>query len=92
MTSLQFVVIYFIFMNLLGFYIMGADKKKAQMQLYRIKESTLFLVAFLGGAIGATFGMQFYRHKTKHLQFKLGLPLLSVLNFAGYLYFIQLLR
>jgi uncharacterized membrane protein YsdA (DUF1294 family) len=67
----------YLMMNLVGIFIMGADKKRAQKHQYRISENTLWLVAILGGAVGTTAGMQLYRHKTKHMQFKIGFPLLA---------------
>lgn len=68
--------LYFI-MNIIGLFIMGADKKRAQKHQYRISERTLWMVAILGGAVGTTAGMQLYRHKTKHTSFKIGFPFLA---------------
>lgn len=78
-------------MNLTGFFIMGADKNRAKKNLYRISESTLWNVAFFGGAIGATAGMKHYRHKTKHAQFKYGLPILAIVELAVIIYIFNLL-
>ena len=78
-------------MNTIGFLIMGADKKRARKNAYRISESTLWNVAFLGGAIGAAAGMKHYRHKTKHAQFKYGLPLLAVIEIGIFVYIFMLL-
>lgn len=64
-------------MNIIGLFIMRADKKRAQKHQYRISENTLWLVAILGGAVGTTTGMQLYRHKTKHTAFKIGFPFLA---------------
>ncbi|MEH7885932.1 DUF1294 domain-containing protein [Bacillus sp. JJ1609] len=80
-----------ILMNAVGFFIMGADKKRAKKNLYRISESTLWNVAILGGAIGAFAGMRHYRHKTKHAQFKYGLPLLAVLEIGIFVYIFKFL-
>jgi uncharacterized membrane protein YsdA (DUF1294 family) len=60
--------------------IMGIDKKRAIKHKYRIRERTLWLVAIFGGAVGTTIGMQVYRHKTKHLSFKIGFPLLAIME------------
>ena len=78
-------------MNLAGFFIMGMDKKRARNNQYRISEQTLWNVAFLGGAIGATAGMKHYRHKTKHAQFKYGLPLLAIIELGIFTYLFKLL-
>lgn len=80
-----------VIMNAIGFFIMGADKNRAKKNLYRISESTLWNVAFLGGAMGATAGMKHYRHKTKHAQFKYGLPLLAVIEAGIFVYIFKLL-
>lgn len=80
-----------IVMNLAGFFIMGVDKKRAKNNHYRISEKTLWNVAFLGGAIGATAGMKHFRHKTKHGQFKYGLPLLTIIEIGIFTYLFKLL-
>lgn len=59
---------------------MGYDKMQAKRNRWRIKEKTLLILALAGGAIGAYFGMKIFRHKTKHNLFRLGLPLLVLLN------------
>jgi uncharacterized membrane protein YsdA (DUF1294 family) len=78
-------------MNLAGFFIMGMDKKRARNNHYRISEKTLWNIAFLGGATGATAGMKHYRHKTKHAQFKYGLPLLAIIEIGIFTYLFKLL-
>ncbi|MBT2681914.1 DUF1294 domain-containing protein [Bacillus sp. ISL-35] len=78
-------------MNLAGFLIMSIDKKRAKNNDYRISERTLWNIALLGGAIGATAGMNHFRHKTKHAQFKYGLPVLAVLEIGIIIYLFMLL-
>ena len=58
------VAIYLVIINLVGIYVMWADKRKAKKGAWRIKESTLFAVALLGGCLGTTLGMYWFRHKT----------------------------
>ncbi len=65
-------------MTLVGFIIMGVDKKKAEKHAWRIPEKTLFLVQILGGAIGGTIGMYTFRHKTKHWYFVIGFPAIAI--------------
>ena len=55
---------------------MLTDKIKAKKHLWRIPETTLFLAAILGGSAGCLLGMYAFRHKTKHLSFTLGMPLI----------------
>ncbi|WP_035177168.1 DUF1294 domain-containing protein [Alkalihalobacterium bogoriense] len=70
------VILYLVIINVLGFYLMALDKKKAKRQEYRIPEKTLIVTAILGGSIGIWFGMKQWRHKTKHMLFRGGVPLI----------------
>ena len=85
-----FLLIYFIFINIVGFAIMGIDKKRAIRGAWRISEASLFLTAFLGGALGCILGMRHFRHKTKHWYFKYGIPAIFIaeLCFGIYLSYI----
>lgn len=77
---MQFLILYFILINLFAFSLMGIDKYKAKKGLWRIPEKTLFLSGLLGGALGGILGMKLFRHKTKHRAFTLGMPCLFLLN------------
>ena len=59
---------------------MLTDKRKARKKLWRIPEATLLLVAVFGGSIGSLLGMYMFRHKTKHLKFTVGIPVILVLQ------------
>lgn len=69
--------------NLLAFVLMGVDKSKARRGAWRIPERVLFLAAIAGGSVGAIAGMFAFRHKTKHLRFVLGLPLILLLQLTA---------
>lgn len=47
--NLQNAIIYLIIINIITFIVMGIDKKKAKFGKWRIKESALFTLVFLGG-------------------------------------------
>lgn len=83
----SYLLIYFLLINIFAFYLMYADKRKAQRGQYRISEKTLWITAFLGGATGAALSMSQFRHKTKHLAFKIGLPLLAILEIGALIYY-----
>ena len=68
---------------------MGDDKQRAKKHQFRIPEKTLWLVALFGGAVGTTLGMQMFRHKTKHFSFKIGFPLLAIIDIAVMIYFLK---
>ena len=63
------------------------DKKKAENGKWRIQEKTIFIVTILGGGIGTILGMYIFRHKTKKLQFTKGLPVITILEIIGFVYY-----
>ena len=71
---MTFAAVYLIIINIIGFAVMGIDKKRAIRGAWRISEASLFLTALLGGALGCTIGMRHFRHKTRHWYFKYGMP------------------
>ena len=78
----KMILLYLLIVNALGFLLMLVDKRKAQKNLWRIPESTLFLMAVIGGSIGSIAGMYKFRHKTKHWQFVIGMPAILILQLA----------
>lgn len=80
MTKL--ILLYLLIVNAVGFLLMLADKQKARKKLWRIPESTLLLCAAIGGSIGSLAGMYTFRHKTKHLKFTLGIPVILTAQIA----------
>lgn len=73
-------VFYLVFMNLAAFTAMGMDKSKAKRGAWRIPEKTLFLFSFLGGSLGSLVGMYTFRHKTRHMKFTIGMPLILIFH------------
>lgn len=82
------IVIYFITINLIGFFIMWLDKRKAKKGAWRIPEKTLFIITALGGGIGTIAGMYTFRHKTQKIQFVIGFPLITILEVITIIWFI----
>ena len=80
------VIIYLILINLIGFFVMWLDKRKAKKGKWRIPENTLFLITLLGGGIGTIAGMYTFRHKTKKLKFTIGLPAILILEIVLFIY------
>lgn len=81
------IIIYLLVINLIGFFIMWLDKRKAKYGRWRIPENTLFLITLLGGGIGTISGMYTFRHKTKKLKFTIGLPAILILEIIAVIYF-----
>ena len=80
MNSLTCLIGYFILVNIIGFALMGIDKRRARKNAFRIPEATLFAVAIIGGSLGSTIGMHVFRHKTKHWYFLFGMPIILLLQ------------
>ena len=76
------LIYYLIVINVVTFLVYGIDKWKAKQGSWRISEATLLMLAVIGGTIGALLGMQVWRHKTMHLKFKYGLPLILLVQIA----------
>jgi predicted MPP superfamily phosphohydrolase len=66
--------------NVITFFIMGMDKRKAIKGKWRTPEKTLFFIAFLFGGIGVFLAMRIFRHKTKHNSFRILIPMAVVVN------------
>ena len=79
---MQILGLYLLFINAVGFALMGVDKRRAKRDQWRISEKSLFLPPLLGGTVGAILGMRVFHHKTKHWYFRYGLPALLVLQLA----------
>ena len=74
--------LYLILINLDAYLLMRSDKRRAQSGKRRIPEATLFLVAVLGGSPGVMLAMKRYRHKTLHISFTVGMPLICFFECA----------
>ena len=79
---IKLVILYLILINAVSLLLMLADKRKAQKNLWRIPERTLFTAALFGGSIGSILGMYLFRHKTKHWYFVLGMPAILIAQIA----------
>lgn len=85
---------YLLLLSLITFIMYGVDKKRAKNGAWRIKEATLLLMSFLGGAFGGYPAMLIFLHKTtgEHWYFTfvniLGL-LIHIGAFVAILFFIN---
>lgn len=59
---------------------MKLDKYYAIKGKYRISEKTFFIISAILGSLGVYIGMYTFRHKTKHLNFTVMVPVLFILN------------
>lgn len=72
--------VYLIFINILALVLTVSDKRRAKTHKERISEFTLMLVAALGGSVTMYITMLIIRHKTRHLKFMLGIPIIILIQ------------
>ena len=87
---IKLLYLYLLIINAVGFVLMIADKRKARKGRWRIPEATLMGVAALGGSVGSLLGMYTVRHKTKHIKFTLGIPVILILQLVLTFYLMRL--
>ncbi|MEN8075533.1 DUF1294 domain-containing protein [Clostridioides difficile] len=77
---MKFIILYIIILNLTLFILMGIDKRRAKLNKWRISEKSLFLFSLFGGSIGGIIGIYTFKHKTRHLKFTFGFPIILILQ------------
>lgn len=80
-------ILYILFINVITFGLFGEDKKRARQQKWRIPERTLLVLSIFGGSIGALLGMHIYHHKTRKWKFRIGIPVILILQLLVYFLF-----
>lgn len=74
------VQLYLIIINIITYVVFAVDKKRAIRGAWRIPEATLLGLSVVGGSIGGILAMRICRHKTRHMSFTVGLPLILILQ------------
>lgn len=77
-------LVYLLVLSAVTYFTYSADKRKAKSKQWRIKEQTLLLMSFFGGALGGIFAMYGLRHKNRKWYFNL-------VNFGGLILHILIL-
>ena len=80
MSLISIFYLYIFSINIFCFILMWYDKRQSIKRRWRIKESTFFIYSIFGGSVGSLLGMYTFRHKTKHLSFKLGIPSILIIQ------------
>ncbi len=88
---MKYIITYLICINIITFFVYYLDKQKAKKNAYRISERNLIGLTLIGGCLGAIVSMNLFRHKTKHLKFTLGIPLILALQIISVIYLITIL-
>ena len=85
----SFSMMYLVAISLLSVIVCIYDKIAAKrFTKHRTRESTLILLSLIGGSLAMYLTMQLIRHKTKHLKFMLGIPLIILFQLSlAFLFF-----
>ena len=84
---MDILLIYLLIINAAAFLLMRIDKRRAIKNAWRIPEATLLGIAAIGGSLGAIMGMRLFRHKTQHLRFSVGLPVMLTVHIFLLIFF-----
>ena len=82
---------YLLLVNIITFVVYGLDKRKARRKEWRISENALLSLAIIGGSPAALLAMSVFKHKTKKNKFRLGIPIILILQIAAIIYFLNLI-
>ena len=75
---MKILLTYLILINIVTFVVYADDKRRAKKHSWRTSESTLVILALIGGSLGALLAMLLFRHKTQHTQFVIGIPTILI--------------
>ena len=73
---IKIILLWIAVVSLVSVIITVADKIKARRGAYRISEAALMIFSALGGSVAMLVTMLIIRHKTKHIKFMLGIPII----------------
>ena len=76
---MKYAILYLLVISLVAVIVTVADKKAAKIDgARRVPEKTLLLLSALGGSVAMFITMKWIRHKTQHVKFMLGIPLIII--------------
>ena len=85
--SITGLLLYVIFINLYGLFIMYVDKRMSKRKGYkdkrRVSERQLFIVTAMGGFVGTMMGMKLFRHKTQKTYFFMIFTLIAIIEIGA---------
>ena len=88
---MNFVCLYLLIINATSLIVMCIDKEHAKENFWRISERTIFTLTILGGSLGTLLGIYLFRHKTKHISFTVGVPIILSIHILIFVFLLMLL-
>jgi uncharacterized membrane protein YsdA (DUF1294 family) len=81
MNPITIAIIYLAAISLISVIVCIYDKFAAKHNpRHRTRERTLLLLSALGGSVAMYATMQIIRHKTKHVKFMVGIPVIIIVQ------------
>lgn len=71
---------YFFAINIVTFLYYGLDKLFSEGETFRFPEKILLGLSFVGGSVGAFFGMYIFHHKTRKTRFQIWFWILVIIQ------------
>lgn len=86
---MKYIILYLVIVNAAAFLLMLIDKQKAKNRKRRIREKYLLTVSAIGGSFGTLMAMYAFRHKTNHVKFTAGVPVMLFVHFGALLWYLN---
>ena len=82
---MDYFLIYLAAISAVAFIVTVYDKIAAKkLPKHRTREMTLILLSVIGGSVAMMLTMIVIRHKTRHVKFMLGIPIIILLQLAAF--------
>ena len=81
--KLTLIAAWFALISLIAVIVTVADKIKAKRGKWRVPEATLMGISVFGGSVAMLVTMIMIRHKTKHMKFMVGIPIVIASQIAA---------
>ena len=84
----KLIIYWLIIISAVAILVTVLDKIFARRGMWRVSENALLCISALGGSVAMYFAMLAVRHKTKHIKFMAGIPMIIIIQliFAGFVY------
>jgi len=80
------LIIYFVMINVISVLVTIYDKLMAKKGGWRIPEASLLTLSVLGGSVFMYITMRAIHHKTRHVKFMFGIPVIIISQVAILIY------
>jgi len=86
-TICLILIVYFGLISLASMVVTICDKVRSRKGQWRVSENTLLILSALGGSVAMYLTMHIIRHKTRHIKFMVGIPIIILFQLIAVWYF-----